>query len=64
MRAEMYELFFLTFSVSFEVTCMNGGIFDEERGGCVCPSGFGGSTCEEGIKYNFAIIFTDTHLNK
>lgn len=43
-------MIFLTFSVPFEVTCINGGMFDEERDGCVCPSGFSGSTCEKGIK--------------
>ncbi|XP_021936972.1 uncharacterized protein LOC110838250 isoform X1 [Zootermopsis nevadensis] len=46
MRSQKNKLF------SFEVTCINGGIFDEERGGCVCPSGFGGSTCEEACGAN------------
>jgi hypothetical protein len=53
---------FWLFLVPSEVTCINGGIFDEERAGCVCPSGFGGPTCEEGINYSFATIGTDTKL--
>jgi hypothetical protein len=28
----------------------------------VCPSGFSGSTCEKGIKYNFATIGTGTQF--
>jgi hypothetical protein len=57
----MYEFLFLNFSVPFEVTCVNGGMYNKERGGCVCPSGFGGSTCKTG-KCNFAALNTDTQF--